>query len=129
MPHLTSDDGIRLYCEERGKGTPVVFVHEFAGDSRSWEPQVRFFSAKYRCLTFNARGYPPSDVPNDVARYSQERARDDILAVVDALEISQAHFVGISMGAFAALHFAFEYPARAISLVIAGCGYGAAPEV
>lgn len=128
MPHLTTDDGIELYYEEAGSGTPIIFAHEFAGDGRSWQPQVRFFSEKYRCITFNARGYPPSGVPDAVERYSQERARDDMRCVFDALDIARAHIVGLSMGAFAALHFGFEYPDRALSLVIAGCGYGAAPE-
>ncbi len=128
MPHLTTDDGIKLYYEETGSGIPVVFVHEFAGDSRSYELQVRHFSKYYRCITFNARGYPPSDVPKDGARYSQERARDDIRAVLDAREIDRAHIVGLSMGGFAALHFGFAFPARARSLVVAGCGYGAAPD-
>src|ERR1700674_386748 len=127
MPHLTTDDGIRLYYEETGKGIPIVFVHEFAGDCRSWEPQVRHFAKYYRCITYNARGYPPSDVPQDGERYSQERARDDIRAVLDALAIDQAHIVGLSMGGFAVLHFGFAYPQRARSLVVAGCGYGAAP--
>ena len=127
MPHLTTDDGIKLYYEETGAGIPVVFVHEFAGDSRSYDVQVRHFSKYYRCITFNARGYPPSDVPKDGARYSQERARDDIRAVLDAREIDRAHIVGLSMGGFAALHFGFAFPARARSLVVAGCGYGAAP--
>lgn len=128
MPHLTTDDGIKLYYEDVGIGVPVIFVHEFAGDCRSYETQVRYFSKHYRCIAFNARGYPPSDVPNDIAHYSQERARDDIRAVLDALDIDRAHIVGLSMGAFAALHFGFEYPARARSLVVSGCGYGAAPE-
>src|SRR2546423_11591867 len=128
MPHLMTDDGIKLYYEDVGNGIPVIFVHEFAGDYRSYEAQVQYFSKHYRCVTFNARGYPPSDVPKDVAHYSQERARDDIRAVLDALDIDKAHIVGLSMGAFAALHFGFAYPARALSLVIAGCGYGAAPE-
>lgn len=128
MPHLTTDDGLKLYYQETGSGAPIVFLHEFAGDARSWEPQVRFFGGKYRCITFNARGYPPSGVPDEAARYSQERARDDIRSVLDTLDIAKAHLVGLSMGAFAALHFGFEYPARALSLVIAGCGYGAAPE-
>src|ERR671923_683162 len=79
MPYLTTDDGVRLYYEEAGAGTPVVFVHEFGGDHRSWEPQVRYFSRRYRCITYNARGYPPSDVPEG-GRYSQDRARDDIRA-------------------------------------------------
>jgi pimeloyl-ACP methyl ester carboxylesterase len=127
MPHLTSDDGIRLYYEEAGSGAPVVFVHEFAGDHRSWEPQMRYFSRNYRCIAYNARGYPPSDVPSDAARYSQDRARDDIRAVLDGLKLEKAHVVGLSMGGFASLHFGLHYPTRAHAIVVAGCGYGAEP--
>jgi pimeloyl-ACP methyl ester carboxylesterase len=128
MPHLTTDDGVKLYYEDTGSGIAIVFVHEFAGDYRAWEPQVRFFSRRYRCITYNARGYPPSDVPEDGKRYSQDRARDDIRAVLDALSLKTAHIVGLSKGGFATLHFGFTYPDRARSLVIAGCGYGAAPD-
>jgi len=128
MPHLQTDDGVRLYYEEAGSGYPVVFVHEFAGDLRSYETQMRYFSRRYRCIVFNARGYPPSDVPNDFERYSQARARDDIRAVLDALGLAKAHVVGISMGGFATLHFGFAYPNRASALVVAGCGYGAQPD-
>jgi pimeloyl-ACP methyl ester carboxylesterase len=128
MPHFTTDDGVKLYYEEVGSNIPIIFVHEFAGDSRSWESQVRHFSRRYRCITFNARGYPPSDVPDDSEKYSQERACADIRAVLDALKIDKAHVVGLSMGGFAALHFGFTYPDRARSLVVAGCGYGAAPD-
>src|SRR5215469_7998835 len=128
MPHLSTDDGVKLYYEEVGSGVPIVFVHEFAGDVRSWEPQLRYFGRFYRCIAYNARGYPPSDVPDTVDKYSQDRARDDIRAVLDALEIDKAHIVGLSMGGFATLHFGFTYPQRARSLVIAGCGYGAEPD-
>ncbi len=128
MPQLTTDDGVKLFYEEVGRGIPIVFVHEFAGDYRSYEMQMRHFGQRYRCIAYNARGYPPSDVPKDGERYSQERARDDIRAVLDALKIDKAHIVGLSMGGFAALHFGFAYPGRARSLVIAGCGYGAAPD-
>jgi pimeloyl-ACP methyl ester carboxylesterase len=128
MPHLTTDDGVKLYYEEVGRGTPVVFVHEFAGDVRSHELQLRHFGQRYRAIAYNARGYPPSDVPKDGERYSQERARDDIRAVLDALGIDKAHVVGLSMGGFASLHFGFTYPERARSVVVAGCGYGAAPD-
>jgi pimeloyl-ACP methyl ester carboxylesterase len=127
MPHLTTDDGVRLYYEETGTGTPIVFIHEFADDYRGYEPQIRYFARRYRCVAYNARGYPPSDVPDDPARYSQDRARDDIRAVLDGLAINQAHIVGISMGGFATLHFGLAYPGRALSLVVAGCGYGAEP--
>ena len=128
MPHLTTDDGVKLYYEETGSGIPIVFVLEFAGDYRAWEPQVRYFSRRYRCITYNARGYPPSDVPKEANRYSQDRARDDIRAVLDGLKIEKAHIVGLSMGGFATLHFGFTYQDRARSLVIAGCGYGAARD-
>jgi pimeloyl-ACP methyl ester carboxylesterase len=127
MPTLTTDDGVRLYCEDTGTGTPVVFVHEFAGDHRSWEPQVRHFSRRYRCIAYNARGYPPSDVPEDFGRYSQARARDDIRAVLDALDLRRAHVVGLSMGAFATLHFGLAYGDRALSITVAGGGYGSHP--
>ena len=87
MPSLKTSDGVNLNYHEAGSGTPVIFVHEFAGDARSWEPQIRHFSRAYRCIAFNARGYPPSDVPTDGAMYSQDHARDDILAVLDGLNI------------------------------------------
>jgi pimeloyl-ACP methyl ester carboxylesterase len=128
MPHLTTDDGVKLYYEEAGSGVPIVFVHEFAGDYRSWEPQVRYFSRRYRCIAFNARGWPPSDVPKDVAMYSQARACDDIRSVLDALQIDKAHVVGCSMGALATLHFGLTYPARTRSLLVAGAGYGSEPS-
>lgn len=134
MPTLTTDDGVRLHYEEAGSGTPIVFVHEFAGDAGSWEPQLRHFARRYRCIAFNARGYPPSDVPAEPERYSQERAREDIRCVLDSLGIARAHLVGLSMGAFATLHFGMQYAtredgahSRALSLVVAGCGYGAHP--
>lgn len=134
MPHLTTDDGVRLYYEDTGAGTPIVFVHEFAGDHRSWEPQVRYFSRNYRCITYSARGYVPSDVPSSFESYSQERWRDDIRSVIDALELPAPHVVGLSMGGFATLHFGMEYckkgkQPRALSLTIAGCGSGAHPAV
>jgi pimeloyl-ACP methyl ester carboxylesterase len=128
MPDITTDDGVRLYYEEVGSGQPIVFVHEFAGDIRSYETQLRYFARRYRCIAFNARGYPPSDVPEDWHQFSQERARDDIRCVLDGLGIAKAHIVGISMGGFAVLHFGFAYPDRAASLVVAGCGYGAQPD-
>ena len=129
MPYATTDDGVRLYYEETGSGTPVVFVHEFAGDYRSWEPQMRHFAQRYRCIAFNARGYPPSDVPEDVAKYSQARAaRRHPRRAGSSRSIDKAHIVGLSMGGFATLHFGFAYPdARAARSCVAGCGYGAEP--
>jgi pimeloyl-ACP methyl ester carboxylesterase len=128
MPYLTARDGVRLYYEEAGSGTPVVFVHEYAGDYRTWEPQMRHFSRLHRCVTFSQRGYPPSDVPGDPARYGQTIARDDVLALMDALAIEKAHVVGHSMGAYTALHVGLAAPARCLSVVAAGCGWGSLPD-
>jgi len=128
MPYVRTDDGVRLYFEETGSGVPVILVHEFAGDLRSWEPQMRHFGKRYRAIAYNARGFPPSDVPESVSSYSQARAADDILGVLDHIGERKAHVVGLSMGGFATLHFGLRHPERALSLCIGGCGYGAEPD-
>jgi len=128
MPYATTDDGVRLYYEEAGSGVPVIFVHEFAGDLRSWEPQLRHFSRQYRCIAFNARGFPPSDVPEHASSYSQLRAATDITCVLDALQIDKAHIVGLSMGGFATLQLGMSFPDRALSLCVGGAGYGSELE-
>lgn len=128
MTHATARDGTRLHVEQQGSGTPLLLIHEFAGDHRSWEPQVAHFRSRYRCVTYAARGYTPSDVPRELTAYSQQHAVDDALAVLDSLDIGQAHIVGLSMGGFCALHLGLQAPGRALSLVVAGCGYGAAPD-
>jgi pimeloyl-ACP methyl ester carboxylesterase len=123
MPFATVA-GVKLYYEEAGDGPPLVFVHEFAGDCRSWHLQMRFFARRYRCIAFNARGYPPSDVSDDPGAYSQQRAVEDIAGVLDHLGIDQAHVCGLSMGGYATLIFGLDHPHRARSLTVAGCGYG-----
>jgi len=95
MPKINTADGVDLYYEEAGAGTPVVFVHEFAGDYRTWEPQMRRFSRSHRCVTYSQRGYPPSDVPEEPSRYKQDKFRDDVVAVMDGLKIDRAHIVGL----------------------------------
>jgi pimeloyl-ACP methyl ester carboxylesterase len=129
MPHISARDDVGLYYEEVGQGTAVVFVHEYAGDYRSWEAQMRHFSRAHRCVTYSQRGYPPSDVPEQAARYGQTIARDDVIALMDALGIDKAHVVGHSMGAYTALHVGINAPSRCISVVAAGCGWGSSPDV
>ena len=118
-------DEVGLHCESTGSGTPIVFVHEFGDDHRSWNPQVQYFSRRHRCITFAARGFPPSDIPSDVNAYSQKQAVADIVAVMDHFSIEKAHIIGCSMGGFAALHFGLDQPNRALSIVAMGAGYGA----
>ncbi|MFO1198428.1 MAG: alpha/beta hydrolase [Burkholderiaceae bacterium] len=125
MPYAPAD-GARIYYEDTGTGAPVIFVHEFGADFRTWEAQVRALSRQFRCITFNARGYPPSDVPTDPVQYGHEQAAADIGAVLDHLAIGRAHVVGLSMGAYASLVFALRAPARVSALVLAGIGSGSA---
>ena len=123
---LTSD-GVELHTESTGRGDAILFIHEYAGDHRSWEPQVRRFSRSHRCIVYAARGYSPSQVPAAAGAYSQQHAVDDAVAVLDGLGVEAADAIGISMGGFAGLHLAMQHPARIRSLVVAGTGYGAHP--
>ncbi len=119
---------MRLHWEEKGSGEPILFIHEYAGDHRSWAGQVAHFSPRFRCITYAARGYPPSDVPTDVTEYAQALAVEDAVAVLDAAGALEAYVVGLSMGGFAALHLVLRHPDRVRGAVIAGVGYGAQPE-
>lgn len=123
MPYLQSN-GARLYYEETGAGHPIVFVHEYGADHREWELQVRHFSRGYRCIAYAARGYAPSEVPDDPKLYTQDYFADDIAAVIRGLGIARAHVVGLSMGAFATLRFGLRHPQLASALVVAGVGSG-----
>jgi pimeloyl-ACP methyl ester carboxylesterase len=125
---MSTSDGIRLEVRSVGSGAPLVFVHEFSSDARSWDPQVGFFSRHYHCTAYCARGYPPSDVPQSLGAYDQIRAAEDLADVVRAVCDGPAHIVGLSMGGFAALHCGLRHPQLVRSLVVAGVGYGAKPE-
>ena len=124
MPYAVTPDKVNLYYEEVGQGTPILFVHEFAGDHRSWELQLREFGKRYRCIAYAARGYKPSDIPADPSVYTYRHVMHDAVAVLDHLKIEQAHLIGLSMGGYTILQVALNYPKRVRSLVLAGAGSG-----
>ena len=124
MPQATAADGTKLYYESQGSGPAIIFVHELAGTCHSFDLQVAALKGKYRCITFNARGYPPSDVPGSVNAYSQDIAAEDIGAVLDAAGEKDAHVMGVSMGSAAALQFALAHPNRVRSAVLCSIGSG-----
>jgi pimeloyl-ACP methyl ester carboxylesterase len=127
MP-LLSVDGIRLHCIEKGAGEPVVFLHELSGTADSFAGQFRGLARSYRCIAFNARGYPPSDVPKDETAYGLDFAVADLAGVMDALGLAKAHLVGLSMGAYTALRFALAHPERVGRLVVASSGNGSSAD-
>jgi 3-oxoadipate enol-lactonase len=128
MPHAATRDGVRLYFEEAGSGTPLIFLHEFAADHTNWEPQMRYFSRAHRCIAYAARGYTPSDVPQSTEAYSYVHFHSDALAVLDHLGIEKAHFVGLSMGSYSSLQVALHAPERMRSMTLAGVGSGSSLE-
>jgi proline iminopeptidase len=125
MPYATTSDNVKLYYEEVGQGTPILFVHEFASDYRGWEPQMRELGKRHRCITYSARGYTPSDVPADAAAYNWRQVMRDAVTVLDHLKIERAHLIGLSMGGYTSLQVALNHPDRVRSLVLAGAGSGA----
>jgi proline iminopeptidase len=124
MPYAVTPDKVKLHYEEVGQGAPILFVHEFASDHRGWEPQMREFGKRYRCITYSARGYTPSDVPADKDVYSYKHVMRDAVAVLDHLKIDKAHLIGLSMGGYTTLQVALNYPERVRSMVLAGTGSG-----
>jgi pimeloyl-ACP methyl ester carboxylesterase len=119
-----SINGVDMWIEEAGSGPALVFVHEFGGDHRMWREQITHFRGRYRCVAYNARGYPPSDVPDDENAYGVKIAVADLLGVLDALEIDKTHLVGLSMGAYNILRFALDHPDRVLSIAAASGGSG-----
>jgi 3-oxoadipate enol-lactonase len=128
MPYAVTRDDVRLYFEEVGHGTPILFLHEFAADHTNWEPQMRYFSRRHRCIAYSARGYTPSDVPPSAEAYSYEHFYTDALAVLDHLKLEAAHFVGLSMGSYSSLQVALHAPTRVRSMTLAGVGSGSSLE-
>ena len=124
MPYAITQDKVRLYYEEVGQGTPILFVHEFASDHRGWEPQMREFGKRYRCIAYSARGYKPSDIPADKNAYTYKHVMRDCVAMLDHLGIDQAHIIGLSMGGYTTLQVALNHPDRVRSMVLAGTGSG-----
>lgn len=128
MTDVITSDGVRLYAEATGSGLPVLFIHEFAADHRTWSRQVDALSGTFRCITYASRGYPPSDVPPERERYDYLRQADDAIDVLDAFGIARAHVVGLSMGGFCALQLGIRYPERVSSLLVASAGTGSSPR-
>ena len=123
MPTFSAN-GVEIYYEVTGQGYPLIWSHEFGGSYDSWEAQVKFFSRRYQVITYAARGWPPSDVPEDPAAYTQDIVVNDLYLLMRHLNISEAHIGGLSMGGSVALNFGIAHPEMAKSLIVASAGSG-----
>jgi pimeloyl-ACP methyl ester carboxylesterase len=124
MSRMTTSDGVKIYYEEVGSGEPIIFSHEFGDNYETWRPQLDYFGRRYRCVTYAARGFPPSDIPEEMDKYTQARVSADIGDLMDHLGMAQVHLVGVSMGSYAVLNYALANPDRVRSLVVGSGGHG-----
>src|SRR5919197_2689716 len=118
MPYLRTDDRIRLYYEEHGRGTPLVLAYGIGGNATMWDVNVPGLAARHRLILWEPRGHARSDAPPDPAKYSFQRWALDLKAVLDHLGLRRAHLGGLSLGAGIATRFALRFPGRARSLVV-----------
>jgi len=123
MP-IAKVNGVNIYYEVTGDGFPLVLSHEFGGTFKSWEPQARFFSRRYQVITYNHRGFPPSDVPEKASDYSQDILVEDLYQLLQHLGLNEAYVGGCSMGGNIALNFGIAHPEMTRALIIIASGAG-----
>jgi len=114
-----------MHVEDRGHGEPVVLLHGFSLDGRTWESQSPL-AKKYRLVIPDSRFHGRSDAPATSASGAAEGAAD-VVALLDQLKIGRAHVVGHSMGGTFALELALRYPDRVRSLILVAPGIDGGP--
>jgi pimeloyl-ACP methyl ester carboxylesterase len=112
--------GYRMFYEEIGEGEPLVFLHGFTLDRRSWYGQAEYFKKDYRVIIVDALGHGKSDSPPE--RYGRFERVEDFHKFVEALRIKKMHLVGLSMGGSTAIGYALEHQDRLSSLALISTG-------
>ncbi len=101
-------DNTRLYYEEQGEGSPILFLHSYFGTLETWSAQREFLSRHYRVVVADARGHGRTQYPGGRLRLTD--FADDIAQLMRFLGTAPAHLVGSSLGAQIGLHLAREEP-------------------
>jgi pimeloyl-ACP methyl ester carboxylesterase len=114
------DDGCEIYYEEKGKGKPLVFAPGFMGITDIWKPQFKYFSGRYRCISYDIRGCGRSDKPLPRISYGVERHFKDLKAVLSFLKVRKFVIVGHSMGGNVACLYALNHPEAVAGIVLVG---------
>jgi 3-oxoadipate enol-lactonase len=119
VPFARTDDRVRLYYEDHGRGgTPPVLAYRIGGNADMWDVNREALAARHRLVLWEPRGHARSDSPEDPAKYSFQRWALDLKAVLDHLQLCKAHVGGLSLGAGIATRFALRFPARVRSLAV-----------
>ncbi len=129
MPYL-NNNGVRIYYRTEGAGSPVVLMHGGTQDMEIWREYgyVDALKSSHQVILIDSRGHGHSDKPHAPAEYTLEQCTSDIIAVLDALGIRKAHYVGYSMGGWIGFGMAKHAPDRVLSLAIGGMHpYGESP--
>ena len=123
MPYLDRD-GVRIYYEIHGDGTPVLLTHGFAGSANTWRANLDALAGCSRVIVWDLRGHGRSDAPDDASLYSEELTIGDMAALLDAAGADRAVIGGHSFGGYASLRFVLSHPDDVAGLVLFGCGPG-----
>ena len=115
MPLLSIED-IDLYYEIYGEGEPLLFIHGLGSSGRDWEMQIETFAKNYKVIVFDLRGHGNSGKPP--GPYSIPLFAEDTVRMLEVLNSSPAHIVGISLGGMVAYQLSLDWPGAVKSLVI-----------
>ena len=112
-------NGVELHYLERGRGTPIIFVHGGLDDYRYWKAQIEPFSGRYRVIAYSRRYNYPNNNPIIRPDHSAIVEADDLAALIQSLKLGRVHVVGASYGAYTALCLALKHPEMVRTLVLA----------
>jgi pimeloyl-ACP methyl ester carboxylesterase len=124
MAFVTSDDGLKIYYEQRGSGPAVLLSHGFRASSAMWQYQMEALSDRYRVIAWDMRGHGRSDSLDDLAAYSLEHSVADMLAVLRSCGVERAATGGLSLGGLVSLGFCLALPHRTVALMLFDTGPG-----
>jgi pimeloyl-ACP methyl ester carboxylesterase len=124
MAFVASDDGLKIYYEQRGSGPAVLLSHAFRASSAMWQSQMEALSDRYRVIAWDMRGHGRSDSPDDPAAYSLESAVADMVAVMRECGAQRAAIGGLSLGGLLSLAFHVTHPEKTAALLLFDTGPG-----
>ncbi|MGH6970441.1 MAG: alpha/beta fold hydrolase, partial [Caulobacteraceae bacterium] len=123
MPKLNRD-GVELYYEVHGSGTPLLLTHGYSSSSHMWAGQIEPFAKRFKLITWDMRGHGKTDYPADQSAYSEAETVADMAAILDAVGAKKAIIGGLSLGGYMSLAFHLAHPERTAALLIIDTGPG-----